>query len=228
MHNSDSNFVFTNPRFAILFDFSENILKEFIIRHQRFTPPPPHPPTSLWAVSAKYQQARSALETTSQDLFSDQFKRKLLDDYLLKVSSLSQNWTVFKRAHENLKVVKNEGPFVKYEEWLHRDWINCTIPSAVQKYSFQSPTIQVRTTLLQMRLINAFWDQLNILPHATLLYLLLSSPYQHYHHHDGQHHHDHNAQMPHHHDWHHEGHKGCNYTFTSLGGLWDCKTSPWL
>ena len=33
--------------------------------------------------------------------------------------------------------------------------------------------------------------------------------------------------MPHHHDWHHEGHKGCNYTFTSLGGLWDCKTSPW-
>lgn len=30
------------------------------------------------------------------------------------------------------------------------------------------------------------------------------------------------AQMPHHHDWHHEGHKGCNYTFTSLGGLWDC------
>ena len=29
-------------------------------------------------------------------------------------------------------------------------------------------------------------------------------------------------QMPHHHDWHHEGHKGCNYTFTSLGGLWDC------
>ena len=31
--------------------------------------------------------------------------------------------------------------------------------------------------------------------------------------------------MPHHHDWHHEGHKGCNYTFTSLGGLWDCKAS---
>lgn len=30
------------------------------------------------------------------------------------------------------------------------------------------------------------------------------------------------AQMPHHHDWHHEGHKGCNYTFTALGGLWDC------
>merc|ERR1712212_744908 len=30
------------------------------------------------------------------------------------------------------------------------------------------------------------------------------------------------AQMPHHHDWHHEGHKGCNFTFTSLGGLWDC------
>jgi len=30
------------------------------------------------------------------------------------------------------------------------------------------------------------------------------------------------AQMPHHHDWHHEGHKGCNYTFSSLGGLWDC------
>jgi len=30
------------------------------------------------------------------------------------------------------------------------------------------------------------------------------------------------AQMPHHHDWHHEGHKGCNYTFTSIGGLWDC------
>jgi len=29
------------------------------------------------------------------------------------------------------------------------------------------------------------------------------------------------AQMPHHHDWHHEGHKGCNYTFTALGGLWD-------
>lgn len=30
------------------------------------------------------------------------------------------------------------------------------------------------------------------------------------------------AQMPHHHDWHHEGHKGCNFTFTSIGGLWDC------
>merc|ERR1719401_2303718 len=30
------------------------------------------------------------------------------------------------------------------------------------------------------------------------------------------------AQMPHHHDWHHEGHKGCNYTFSSIGGVWDC------
>lgn len=30
------------------------------------------------------------------------------------------------------------------------------------------------------------------------------------------------AQMPHHHDWHHEGFKGSNYTFTSIGGLWDC------
>lgn len=30
------------------------------------------------------------------------------------------------------------------------------------------------------------------------------------------------AQMPHHHDWHHEGYKGCNYTFSSIGGLWDC------
>merc|ERR1712042_114615 len=30
------------------------------------------------------------------------------------------------------------------------------------------------------------------------------------------------AQMPHHHDCHHEGHKGCNYTFSSIGGLWDC------
>lgn len=30
------------------------------------------------------------------------------------------------------------------------------------------------------------------------------------------------AQMPHHHDWHHEGFKGSNYTFSSLGGLWDC------
>jgi len=30
------------------------------------------------------------------------------------------------------------------------------------------------------------------------------------------------AQMPHHHDWHHEGHKACNFTFTSIGGLWDC------
>lgn len=29
------------------------------------------------------------------------------------------------------------------------------------------------------------------------------------------------AQMPHHHDWHHEGHKSCNFTFSSLGGLWD-------
>jgi len=29
------------------------------------------------------------------------------------------------------------------------------------------------------------------------------------------------AQMPHHHDWHHEGFKGSNYTFTSLGGFWD-------
>jgi hypothetical protein len=24
------------------------------------------------------------------------------------------------------------------------------------------------------------------------------------------------------HDWHHEGHKGCNYTFSSIGGVWDC------
>lgn len=30
------------------------------------------------------------------------------------------------------------------------------------------------------------------------------------------------AQMPHHHDWHHEGFKGSNYTFSSLGRLWDC------
>lgn len=30
------------------------------------------------------------------------------------------------------------------------------------------------------------------------------------------------AQMPHHHDWHHEGHKACNFTFSALGGLWDC------
>ena len=30
------------------------------------------------------------------------------------------------------------------------------------------------------------------------------------------------AQMPHHHDWHHEGHKACNFTFSSIGGLWDC------
>jgi len=30
------------------------------------------------------------------------------------------------------------------------------------------------------------------------------------------------AQMPHHHDWHHEGHKGSNFTFTAIGGLWDC------
>jgi sterol desaturase/sphingolipid hydroxylase (fatty acid hydroxylase superfamily) len=30
------------------------------------------------------------------------------------------------------------------------------------------------------------------------------------------------AQMPHHHDWHHEGHKGSNFTFSSLGGVWDC------
>lgn len=30
------------------------------------------------------------------------------------------------------------------------------------------------------------------------------------------------AQMPHHHDWHHEGHKSANYTFCSLGGIWDC------
>mmetsp|Transcript_14643 Transcript_14643/g.46054 ORF Transcript_14643/g.46054 Transcript_14643/m.46054 type:complete len:356 (-) Transcript_14643:188-1255(-) len=29
------------------------------------------------------------------------------------------------------------------------------------------------------------------------------------------------AQQPHHHDWHHEGFKGSNYTFSSLGGLWD-------
>jgi len=29
------------------------------------------------------------------------------------------------------------------------------------------------------------------------------------------------AQMPHHHDWHHEGHKACNFTFSALGGLWD-------
>ena len=30
------------------------------------------------------------------------------------------------------------------------------------------------------------------------------------------------ADMPHHHDWHHEGHKGSNYSFTPVGGLWDC------
>lgn len=30
------------------------------------------------------------------------------------------------------------------------------------------------------------------------------------------------ASMPHHHDWHHEGFKGSNYTFSSIGGLWDC------
>jgi len=30
------------------------------------------------------------------------------------------------------------------------------------------------------------------------------------------------AQMPHHHDWHHEGHKSCNFTFAALGGVWDC------
>jgi sterol desaturase/sphingolipid hydroxylase (fatty acid hydroxylase superfamily) len=29
------------------------------------------------------------------------------------------------------------------------------------------------------------------------------------------------AQMPHHHDWHHEGFKSCNYTFSSMGGVWD-------
>jgi len=29
------------------------------------------------------------------------------------------------------------------------------------------------------------------------------------------------AQMPHHHDWHHEGHKSCNFTFGALGGVWD-------
>jgi len=28
--------------------------------------------------------------------------------------------------------------------------------------------------------------------------------------------------MPHHHDWHHEGNKGSNYTFSSIGGVWDC------
>ena len=27
--------------------------------------------------------------------------------------------------------------------------------------------------------------------------------------------------MPHHHDWHHEGNKGSNYTFSSIGGVWD-------
>mmetsp|Transcript_29479 Transcript_29479/g.44968 ORF Transcript_29479/g.44968 Transcript_29479/m.44968 type:complete len:382 (+) Transcript_29479:152-1297(+) len=30
------------------------------------------------------------------------------------------------------------------------------------------------------------------------------------------------AQMPHHHNWHHEGHKSSNFTFSSIGGLWDC------
>jgi len=30
------------------------------------------------------------------------------------------------------------------------------------------------------------------------------------------------VQMPHHHDYHHEGFKSSNFTFTSLGGLWDC------
>lgn len=30
------------------------------------------------------------------------------------------------------------------------------------------------------------------------------------------------SQMPHHHDYHHEGFKSSNFTFTSLGGIWDC------
>ena len=34
--------------------------------------------------------------------------------------------------------------------------------------------------------------------------------------------HHHRTQMPHHHDWHHEGFKACNFTFSSLGGVWDC------
>merc|ERR1712146_709596 len=29
------------------------------------------------------------------------------------------------------------------------------------------------------------------------------------------------AQAPHHHDWHHEGFKSCNYTFSAIGGVWD-------
>ncbi|GMI11223.1 hypothetical protein TrLO_g15548 [Triparma laevis f. longispina] len=29
------------------------------------------------------------------------------------------------------------------------------------------------------------------------------------------------AQMPHHHDWHHEGSTNCNFTFSSIGGVWD-------
>jgi len=30
------------------------------------------------------------------------------------------------------------------------------------------------------------------------------------------------SNMPYHHDWHHEGHKASNFTFSALGGLWDC------
>eukprot|EP00306_Pavlova_sp_CCMP459_P006340 CAMPEP_0185160758 /NCGR_PEP_ID=MMETSP1139-20130426/3896_1 /TAXON_ID=298111 /ORGANISM="Pavlova sp., Strain CCMP459" /LENGTH=522 /DNA_ID=CAMNT_0027725977 /DNA_START=96 /DNA_END=1664 /DNA_ORIENTATION=+ len=29
------------------------------------------------------------------------------------------------------------------------------------------------------------------------------------------------SQMPHHHDWHHEGHKSCNFSFSAIGGFWD-------
>lgn len=29
------------------------------------------------------------------------------------------------------------------------------------------------------------------------------------------------VQQPHHHDWHHQGHKTCNYSFSALGGIWD-------
>lgn len=29
------------------------------------------------------------------------------------------------------------------------------------------------------------------------------------------------AQAPHHHDWHHEGFKSCNYSFSAVGGIWD-------
>ena len=50
-------------------------------------------------------------------------------------------WGAFKQTYENLKVAQTKGDFFENEEWLQSDWMYYSLPSVVQKYSFQTPTI---------------------------------------------------------------------------------------